>query len=268
LYGLSGAGIPGERDSLIPPPRRYVSFAQLRKRDKRAGWKDRSTGSRGDNSRSGITIRLLDNRPTFDMKKPKRISIIFFAAIFMSSIGALLYAQKSAQEIALIKINKKYERRTVIKKSTIPHAGNGLFAEVKIKEGEVIGELGGRFVSDYDYPKGNHYIASIPECAWEKTHPYKQIDSKDYGGNVSRINFAPREINGIETNLQNAAIKQLCEDPYFIFVALKDIEAGAEIWSSYGPYYDYDKFMLVPEVRDFFCGLIKLDCSDEFDYSH
>jgi SET domain-containing protein len=202
------------------------------------------------------------------MRNPKLLTILFFTAIFLSSIGVPLYAQKSAQEIALVQINKKYETRTVVKKSTIPNAGNGLFAVLKIKEGEVIGELGGRLVSDKDYPEGNHYIAAIPECAWEKTHPYKHIDSKDYGGNVSRINFAPREINGIETNLQNAAIKQLCEDPYFIFVALKDIEAGAEIWSSYGPYYEYDKFMLVPEVRDFFCGLIKMDCSEEFNYSH
>ncbi len=192
---------------------------------------------------------------------------MFFSAMFISSICVLLYAQKSAQEVAIVKINKEYEKRTVIKQSTIPNAGNGLFAVVKIKKGEVIGELGGRLVSDDDYSQGNHYIASIPACAWEKTRPYKYIDSKDYGGNVSRINFAPSEINGIETSLQNAAIEQICEHPYFIFIALKDIAPGAEIWSSYGPHYGYDKFMRVPEVRDFFCGFLKIDCSEEFTYS-
>lgn len=202
------------------------------------------------------------------MKKRNYLSIIFFTAVLISSVGLLLYAHNLAQEMAVVKTNKEYEKRTVINKSMIPNAGNGLFAVVRIKKGEVIGELGGRLVSNEDSSQGNHYIASIPECAWEKTHPYKSIDSKDYGGNVSRINFAPSEINGIETNFQNAAIKQICEYPYFIFIALKDIEPGAEIWSSYGPDYGYDKFMMVPEVRDFFCGLLKIDCGEQFTYSH
>lgn len=194
--------------------------------------------------------------------------MIFLTALLISSVGAFLYFQKPTQEIALVKPNKEYDRRTVVKQSTIPNAGNGLFAAVKIKEGEVIGELGGRLVSDGDTPAGNHYLASIPECAWENTHPYKFIDSQYYGGNVSRINFAPSEINGIETNLQNATIKQICDYPYFIFIALKDIQSGAEILSSYGPTYKYDRFMQVPEVRDFFCGLLKIDCSEEFTYSY
>jgi SET domain-containing protein len=128
--------------------------------------------------------------------------------------------------------------------------------------------LGGRLVSDDDYPEASYYIASIPECAWDKTHPYKYIDSKDYGANVSRINFAPSEINGVQTSFQNAAIKQVCDAPYFIYVAVKDIEPGAEIWSSYGAEYEYDSFMLAPAVREFFCGLLKIDCRKEFTYAH
>ena len=202
------------------------------------------------------------------MRKPYYTYILFFSAILILNIFPLLHAQKSAQKIPLLRVNREYDKRTIVKTSTIPHAGNGLFAAVKIKKGEVIGELGGRLVSDDDSSHGNHYIASISECAWEKTHPYKYIDSKDYGGNVSRINFAPSEINGIETDFQNAAIEQLCQHPYFILSALKDIEPGAEIWSSYGPNYDYDDFMTLPEVRDFFCGLLKIDCSEKFTYSY
>jgi SET domain-containing protein len=200
------------------------------------------------------------------MKIRYHIYLISFAAILISGSFVLLSAQKSAHEMALLKINKEYDKRTVIKKSTIPNAGNGLFAAVRIKKGEVIGELGGRLVSDNDPAGGNHYIAAIPECAWKETHPYKYIDSKDHGAHVSRINFAPSEINGIETNFQNATIKQICHHPYFVFIALKDIEPGAEIWSSYGPNYEYDGFMSAPEVRDFFCSLSKTDCGEKFTY--
>jgi hypothetical protein len=126
--------------------------------------------------------------------------------------------------------------------------------------------LGGRLVAEEDYPLGNYYLASIPECAWEETKPYKFLDAKDFGANVSRINFAPKTINGIDTNFQNAAINQLCNYPYVIFIALKDIAPGEEMFASYGPYYSYDKFMYIAEVRDFFCGLLKTDCSGEYSF--
>lgn len=202
------------------------------------------------------------------MKKGKYFLIVPFTVVFISAISTLIYTQKFAHEGTILKINQEYEKKTVIKKSRIPGAGNGLYAAVKINKDETIGELGGRLVSDDDESQGNHYIASIPECAWEKTHPYKYIDSKEHGGHVSRINFAPREINGTETDLQNAAIKQICEYPYFIYVAVRDIEPGEEIWSSYGPDYEYDNFMNIPEVRDFFCDLVKLDCRVRFTFSH
>ena len=165
-----------------------------------------------------------------------------------------------------VKINKELDKRTVIKKSLIPGAGNGLFALVRIKKGEVIGHLGGRLLEEF--PQGNHYVGALIECAQKEAHPYKYVDSKDNGANASRINFAPSKINGIDTHFQNAGIKRLCKPPYFEFVALKDIAAGEEIWSSYGPNYDYERFMRIPEVRDFFCGLIKTDCREKFTYEH
>jgi SET domain-containing protein len=202
------------------------------------------------------------------MRKTPHSSILLFAILWIASSFAVVRAQQPTKEFVLLKSNKEHDKRTVIKPSAIPNAGNGLFARVKIKEGEVIGELGGQLVSDDNYPEDSFYIAAIPECAWEKTRPYKYIDSKEHGANVSRINFAPSEINGVKTGFQNAAIRQLCEAPYFIFVALKDIEAGAEIWSSYGDDYDYDSFMELPEVRDFFCGLLKINCREEFSYAN
>jgi SET domain-containing protein len=203
------------------------------------------------------------------MKMANCTSVAFLCLFFFLSPAVLNSAEKAAERVALLKVNKAYEKRTVIKKSTIPNAGNGLFAVTKIKKGEVIGELGGRLLTEQEYPAGNnHYVASIAECAWKESHPYKYLDSKDHGANVSRINFAPSEINGIETHFQNAKTQQLCKRPYFVFVAVREIQPGEEIWSTYGPNYGYDRFMKAPEVRDFFCGRLKIDCRQKYSYSH
>jgi hypothetical protein len=174
--------------------------------------------------------------------------------------------EKPPRLVPILKIDEDLDKRTVIKPSLIPGAGNGLYAAVAIKQGDVIGMLGGQLRTDEDYPPGNYYLASIPECAWEETKPYKYLDSKHFGAHVSRINFAPRKINGVETGFQNAALRQMCNYPYVIFVALQDIEPGKEIWASYGPYYHYDAFMYEPAVREFFCNAAKIDCRDNYSF--
>lgn len=158
------------------------------------------------------------------------------------------------------------DQKTVIAPSKIPGSGFGLYARVKIKQGDVIGELGGQLVEEPDLENPSAYLAGLPDCAFTQIPPFRYIDSKDHGGNVSRANFAPRTINGRETNFQNAKIERVCKSPWVLFVATKDIEAGEEIWASYGPHYYYERFMYVPAVRDFFCGLIGLDCSKEYDF--
>ena len=196
---------------------------------------------------------------------------------FKSRLGALLLMwiatvdvvrgaeeEKPPRLVPVLKIDEDLDKRTVIKPSLIPGAGDGLYAAVAIKEGDVIGMLGGQLRTDEDYPPGNYYLASIPECAWEETKPYKYLDSKHFGAHVSRINFAPKSINGVETHFQNAALRQICNYPYVVFVALQYIEAGKEIWASYGPHYDYDAFMYEPAVREFFCSQAKIDCRESY----
>jgi len=200
------------------------------------------------------------------MNKYYLVATIVFAVLFTLIGVPLRSAEASAKPGPLAKIDKELDKRTVIKKSLIPGSGNGLFALVKIKKGEVIGHLGGRLLEEF--PQGNQYVGGLIECAQKEARPYKYLDSKDQGANVSRINVAPRKINGIDTNFQNAGIKRLCKSPYFEFVALKDIAPGEEIWSSYGPKYDYERFMRIPEVRDFFCGLLKTDCRQKYTYEH
>lgn len=162
--------------------------------------------------------------------------------------------------------NRVLDSRTVIAPSQIPGSGSGLFALVQIRQGEVIGELGGQLVEEPDLANPSAYLAGLDDCAFMKLQPYRYLDSKDHGGNVSRANFAPRTINGHETGFQNASIQKVCDAPYVVFVATKDIAPGVEIWASYGPHYYYERFMYLPAVRDFFCGLARLDCRETYEF--
>src|SRR3970040_1010927 len=91
-----------------------------------------------------------------EMIKRFHFSIVFLTVSLVSSSFVL-----PAEQAPLVKSNKEYDKRTVIKKSRIPGAGNGLFAIARIGKEEVIGELGGRLIPDNDPSSGNHYIASI-----------------------------------------------------------------------------------------------------------
>lgn len=202
------------------------------------------------------------------MKRSKAILILALIAQLLAAAVALEAVEKATEEFPLLKINKEFDKRTVIKPSAIPNGGNGLYALVRIKKGEVVGELGGRLLPADKYPQGNHYIAALLECAHKQAHPYIYLDAKDNGANVSRINFAPSKINGIDTNFQNSAIRRLCQPPYFEFYALRDIPAGEEIFSSYGPNYDYNRFMHQAEVKEFFCKRAKIDCRTKYSFDH
>jgi len=200
----------------------------------------------------------------------KRLTASFYALILglVVSVAAARAAEeeKPPRLVPILKIDEGLDKRTVIKPSLIPGAGDGLYPAVAIKEGDVIGMLGGQLRTDEDYPAGNYYLASIPECAWEETKPFKYLDSKHFGAHVSRINFAPAKINGIDTRFQNAALRQLCTYPYVIFVALRDLEPGQEIWASYGPHYHYDQFIYEAAVKEFFCNLAMIDCRESYSF--
>lgn len=200
------------------------------------------------------------------MKFFARLNFLCGITLLVLYGDALPAEEKPVELVPVLKVNTELDHRTEIKPSKIPGSGNGLFAKVAFKKDEVIGELGGQLRTEEDYPDGNYYIASIPECAWEEAHPFRYLDGKHYGANVSRINFAPSKINGKETGFQNAALVQLCTYPFVVFSALRDIEPGEELWASYGPHYDYDRFMKEPAVRDFFCGLLKIDCREKYEY--
>jgi SET domain-containing protein len=200
--------------------------------------------------------------------KPRAVLVgLALAALALATWATITVASGSLPKRGpIIKADPILDRRTEIRPSAIPGSGNGLFALVPIKSGEVIGELGGQLLEEPDLENPSAYLAGLPDCAFNMIPPYRYIDSKDHGGNVSRANFAPRTINGKETNFQNAKIERVCRSPWVLFVATKDIAAGEEIWATYGPNYGYERFMWEPAVRDFFCNLAKIDCSKEYDF--
>ncbi len=158
------------------------------------------------------------------------------------------------------------EERTYVAPSTIPGAGDGLFAARDLKKGEVIAEMGGEPVFEATLPaKDRGYLFKPPACAMSDVWPYDALDGRNFGGRGSKINFAPRLINGVETGFQNARGKEMCRRPYIYFEATRDIPKGTEVLTSYGEDYDYD-FMAFATVREHFCAAAKVDCSGAFEW--
>ncbi len=159
-----------------------------------------------------------------------------------------------------------FDAKTYVAPSRIPGAGNGLFAARPIRKGEIIAEMGGRLVFQDRFPREQRgYLFDVPPCARWDLWPYDALDGTVHGGRASKINFAPRVINGRETGLQNARGWTMCRRPYVYFAAERDIGPDEEILTSYGPLYDYD-FMAFPAVRDHFCKIIGQDCSARFEW--
>lgn len=67
--------------------------------------------------------------------------VLLFALMFGRGTFVLFADEPAVNLVPVLKINKEYDQRTVIKPSTIPNAGNGLFAVKPIKKGEIVGEL-------------------------------------------------------------------------------------------------------------------------------
>ncbi len=135
-----------------------------------------------------------------------------------------------------------------LKSSRIPMAGMGVFASKDISKDTVIGEYKGKFLSDDEYWKlvnadEWHYVMGLDECSYKFTNGIKYIDGR-FGNFTTRINFAPEEF-------QNVKFKKVCEKPYVVVIATKDIKKDDEIYVDYGPNYIYD-FMELPEVKKHF----------------
>lgn len=183
-----------------------------------------------------------------------------------ASVGYLAVLSSCAWQQPVLAPDPSIESKTVVRPSLIPGAGKGAFARVRIRRGEVIGEYGGRLLLEKQVPKDTAYLVRLPECARLDGQRYYWLDGKAASAHVTRVNFAPRTVNGVETRLQNAQISAVCRRPFIVFVASRDIAPGEEILTSYGGSYDYDPFMKRKAVQRHFCDRLKIDCSRGFTF--
>jgi hypothetical protein len=143
------------------------------------------------------------------------------------------------------------DRHLEIRKSSIPHAGNGVFTMVAIPAGAYLGAYVGEFITEEEFRRRSaanrwQYMMGLLDCVKPHTGGLTTIDG--INGNVfTRMNYAPPEF-------QNVRFEKICEAPFVTIVALRDVAAGEELWVDYGPKYRYD-FMEDPAVVTFFAGL-------------
>ena len=156
-----------------------------------------------------------------------------------------------------------------IRESQIPGAGMGLYAKKNIPKDSVVTDYKGKKVTKEEYnqihaKKEHWYMFTMPECANEPNYPYIDGDRNHF---ASKVNFAPSEINGKPTNLQNVYFLKHCDEPYIRLYASRDIKKGEELFVSYGGIYDYH-FMQFKEVQDFFLKKtgIKIGPKEKFTF--
>jgi SET domain-containing protein len=180
----------------------------------------------------------------------------------------LLFCFK-AESVKTEEQETKQDQTVEIKESQIPGAGMGLYAKKIILKDAMVTDYKGKKVTREEYnqihaKKEHWYMFTMPECANEPNFPYLDGDRNHF---ASKVNFAPSEINGKQTNLQNVYFLKHCEEPYIRLYASRDIKKGEELYVSYGGIYDYH-FMQFKEVQEFFIKKsgIKLGPKEKFTF--
>jgi hypothetical protein len=122
------------------------------------------------------------------------------------------------------------EKQLIVKRSTIPGAGKGLFTKKLIPKGTKITEYKGRITSwkDADHRNGeNGYVYYVKR--------YHVIDALPYKSALARYANDARGLTRIKGITNNA---EYIEEGLRVFiVAKKDIPANSEILVGYGKEY-------------------------------
>lgn len=121
------------------------------------------------------------------------------------------------------------EKQLLVKTSTLPNTGKGLFTKKPIEKGTRIVEYKGKITTwkevENDYANG--YIYTV--------NPDYVIDAKNYKNALARYANDARGLTRVKGITNNATY--INDDTAVYIVATKDIDAGAEIFVSYGKEY-------------------------------
>jgi hypothetical protein len=154
-----------------------------------------------------------------------------------------------------------------IRTSNVPTAGDGLFATAPIEQGAYIGDYTGRYLtqaqSDALPDFESSYLFELPDCA-DTAFDDIAGDPRHF---ISKANFAPSFINGVDTNLQNVEWETFCTEPYVRMFAVRDIAVGDELFVDYGEDYGYE-FMERPAVQQYFLELSAVDPAPRFSFEY
>jgi hypothetical protein len=185
------------------------------------------------------------------------------AGLVVSMLAAVCGARTSSTARPDLE-NVPHPEMFEVRPSLVPGAGLGLFAIEEIPSGTYIGPYSGDYLApDVDAP-GLTYLFQLPECAHDQTRDRIAGDSEHY---VSKVNFAPSTINGRATGLQSATFWTYCEEPFVRLFSDRAIARDEEVYTDYGPDYDYD-FMSRAEVQEHFLRVAGIPAAETFVWDH
>lgn len=142
----------------------------------------------------------------------------------------------------------------VVKKSNVPDAGLGLFANRNFKKGEILGDYKGKLLTLAEcdrYKDQSHMldITGIKNVKYAAIQPGKKML-------LRYINHAPSTVDGKKVKgkkRHNVQFLNLEIYPYVKIQAILNIENGDEIYLNYGTYFT-KLFLKNDKIKKFFLG--------------
>lgn len=143
----------------------------------------------------------------------------------------------------------------IVKKSLLPGAGLGLFANRDFKKGESLGAYKGKLLTmDECYtekylPHWSHMldIEHLGKGKYVAIHPPKNML-------LRYINHAPTQVNGKKIRGKkaiNVEFHEIPEPPYIEIITIKDVQKGDEFYLYYGPGFS-QLYLSNPKLKDFY----------------
>ncbi len=117
---------------------------------------------------------------------------------------------------------------TEIKQSSIPEAGNGLFATERIPAGKIVW----RFVPGFDQIITVENLAEMPKVAKDSVEHFGYLSHR-LGGYI-----ICGDSGGFMNHGKYPNVLEIPDDPFDSSKAIRDIEAGEELLSNYFEYDD------------------------------